>query len=465
MGIATATVSPSNLPNQVGPNDPQGEVYGSLSTTPISFYGNTPAALQSGAAQIAVPRGNQFGEITTYATSQNPAAVASNTSAEALFTVMSATANQKIASTDIVYVNKPTAQAGLGVGAVRATSTANIIGVNFSNFTTSSIIVTSPEKYGVVAIRGFPTLTAALSPAAVQVGTTVEQQFTVTGLRAGELVQVSKPTAQAGLDIVGCRVVSANTVGITFATTQLTTPVVPTAGETYTFFSLGGLDAAGNTVSINEAAPVLVTVATTTTAEQAFTVTGLAVTDTVVGVSKPTAQAGLGVVGWRVSAINSMGITFANVTGAAITPTSTDTYALMIFRPNPVAPMVLYQVPLNPTTVAANTSAEQAFTVTGLVAGSMVWVNKPSLTPGIGIAGVRVSGANSLAINFCNTTSQVIDPPQETYLIGNFQQPVPDNFSAWTYSVSPAQQQMVLLANAIRAALAQSGGTGLIVGQ
>lgn len=70
-------------------------------------------------------------------------------------------------------------------------------------------------------------------------------------------------------------------------------------------------------------------VAINTTAEQTFTVTGLEVGDTVIAVNKPTAQAGLGIVGFRVSAANTLAITFANVTGTAITPTASEVYKIV----------------------------------------------------------------------------------------------------------------------------------------
>lgn len=66
-------------------------------------------------------------------------------------------------------------------------------------------------------------------------------------------------------------------------------------------------------------------VAANTTAEQTFAVAGLAVGD-VVFVNKPTAQAGLGIVGARVSASNTLAITFSNNTGVGITPTASETY-------------------------------------------------------------------------------------------------------------------------------------------
>lgn len=75
-------------------------------------------------------------------------------------------------------------------------------------------------------------------------------------------------------------------------------------------------------------------VAANTSAEQAFNVTGLLVGD-VVNVNKPTAQAGLGVVGARVSAANTLAITFANFTAGSLTPTASETYVVNVVRPMP----------------------------------------------------------------------------------------------------------------------------------
>lgn len=70
-----------------------------------------------------------------------------------------------------------------------------------------------------------------------------------------------------------------------------------------------------------------------TTAEQALTVAGVALaTDSVLSVNKPTAQAGLGIVGWRVSADNTIAVTFSNNTGGNITPTASETYTFLIYR-------------------------------------------------------------------------------------------------------------------------------------
>ncbi len=74
-------------------------------------------------------------------------------------------------------------------------------------------------------------------------------------------------------------------------------------------------------------------VAVNTSAEQTFTVNGLLAGDHVV-VNKPTAQAGLGVVGYRVSADNTLAITFGNFTGSSITPTASEVYRVLLSRPD-----------------------------------------------------------------------------------------------------------------------------------
>lgn len=72
------------------------------------------------------------------------------------------------------------------------------------------------------------------------------------------------------------------------------------------------------TVTLNPAAVVA-----NSTAEQTFTVTGLRTTD-IVTVNKPTHSSGLGIMGARVSADDTLAITFANVTGGTVDPPSED---------------------------------------------------------------------------------------------------------------------------------------------
>ena len=73
-------------------------------------------------------------------------------------------------------------------------------------------------------------------------------------------------------------------------------------------------------------------VAANTTAEQTFTLTGLAIGD-VVSVTKPTTQAGLGIVNSRVSAVNTLALAFANTTASPIVPTAGEAYTVELNRP------------------------------------------------------------------------------------------------------------------------------------
>lgn len=68
-------------------------------------------------------------------------------------------------------------------------------------------------------------------------------------------------------------------------------------------------------------------VAAATTAEQAVAVPGARSGDVVVAI-KPTLTAGLAVAGARVTQNNTVGITFANVTAAAIDP-GNETYTFL----------------------------------------------------------------------------------------------------------------------------------------
>ena len=71
-------------------------------------------------------------------------------------------------------------------------------------------------------------------------------------------------------------------------------------------------------------------VSANTTAEQTFTVTGLKVGD-FVAVNKPSNSAGLGIVNARVSAADTLALTFMNATGSGIDPAA-ETYLIHWFR-------------------------------------------------------------------------------------------------------------------------------------
>jgi hypothetical protein len=68
-----------------------------------------------------------------------------------------------------------------------------------------------------------------------------------------------------------------------------------------------------------------------TTAEQTFTVTGLLTTDKLLQVIKPTQQTNLGIAGFRISALNTLAITYVHTGGGSVTP-SAETYSIIIWR-------------------------------------------------------------------------------------------------------------------------------------
>lgn len=79
------------------------------------------------------------------------------------------------------------------------------------------------------------------------------------------------------------------------------------------------------TATINPAS-----VAAATSAEQTFTVPGLKVGDYAYAI-KPTATAGVGIVNTRVSAADTLAITFMNATAAAVDPPS-EVYTILYLR-------------------------------------------------------------------------------------------------------------------------------------
>lgn len=433
---------------------PDGTRVGQSAADLLSYYATSaPVAQPSGAAQAALSRGQQAGSISVFSSAQSPALVAAITAAEQALTIQSGTgAAMLLAAGDLCYINKPTAQAGLGIGNLRVTG-SNTLGVNFNNFSGAGITPTGAQAYGVVAIRGLPVLSAVLSPASVAANSTVEQQFVVTGLAAGSLVQVSKPTAQAGLDIVGCRVVSANLLGITF-TNPTAVAILPTASETYSVITLFGLDATNNDMvfSYNAGAIGVIGAGLVVTGAP-ITFTGALATDVPVGApTRPTAQAAAANAAFpafNIVSANLLTAFFVGI-GTGATPTASEVYNQKVNRLNPAAPLLNYSQSLAPVSVGANTTAEQTFTVTGLVAGSAVWVNKPSAQNGLGIVGVRVSAVNTLAITYSNSSGAPIVPATETYVIGNFQALLPGAGNVVIQGVAAALDRAAILLAKIR---------------
>lgn len=107
--------------------------------------------------------------------------------------------------------------------------------------------------------------------------------------------------------------------------------------------------------------------------------------------------------------------TFSASGAATFSSTVTVATSLAIGGGTALTKAVVYAPSLTPASVAANISAEQDFTVTGLATSDKVILNNPAPTAGTGIVGVRVKLANTLSITFANFTSGALTPAAGVY--------------------------------------------------
>lgn len=79
----------------------------------------------------------------------------------------------------------------------------------------------------------------------------------------------------------------------------------------------------------------------------------------------------------------------------------------------------LLQASLTPAAVNATTSAEQTFTVPGLLVGDQISALslQAAWTVLVDVVNARVSANNTLAISFQNGTGGSVTPPAGTYLL------------------------------------------------
>lgn len=454
-----------------------GTVLGQSTTDKIAFYTSStsapivqPGFALTGSQNIGIFTGAgqaSTGVLTKYQANITSNSVAATTAVTATATVSSGVM-AGLATSSVVFGNKPDQQAGLGVAGYVASS-ANTMTFNYVNVSSAAIIPTVTDIWDIVEIKGPSPIvtTAVLSPAAVPINTSTEQIFTVTGNAClpGTVAIVNKPTNQTALGYSPfARVVGPNQVGITFfAVTSgaVTTAVTPTASETYQFAFLPQLNAFNPTYIYTISGTQNATTASTTT-EATTTVGGILLTDQVAGISKPTVNASTAVTTGRVTAAGVIGITYVTQS-AASTPSSSEILTVAVNRQVPLNPVAIYTTTCAATTCAATTSVEATTTVTGLLVSTSVAVNKPTLTPGLAVVNARVSAANTLAIQYMNFTTTSISVPSETYTIANVQLQGPSTAasvsSAQSVSQSyyPGVQQTLQVAAATRTALVALG--------
>ena len=248
---------------------------------------------------------------------------------------------------------------------------------------------------------------------------------------------VVKPTTNVGVAIFNARISDKNQIALSFGNPTAAV-VTPTASQNYTVFALSDVPATTNHV-VYGVTPSLSGVTSFTSTEQSATVTGLLAADHVLGIEKPTLQAGLVPGGSRVSADNTLQIGLGNITAATVTPTGSQIYVVQVYKQTPVQPFKIFRSLLTPVAIAANTSVEQAaFTVTGVPAGSTIKCSKPSHQPGLMYGTERVVAADTIAITFDNTTAVPLTPTSEVWDIACFMAPGPGtgNYVALSFSQS-----------------------------
>ena len=238
-----------------------------------------------------------------------------------------------------------------------------------------------------------------------------------------------------------------------------TTGVTPTAAETYSFAFLPQLNAFNPHLVYGVACPATAGVAVSTNVNFNSTVTGLLTSDTVVSVRKPLTSSTIFVTDSYCSTANTLMTAYACQQGTQ-TPLSSEVYLADVIRQQVLNPCMLYSTTLATSTINATTSAEVTTTVTGLVVSSSVAVNKPTLTPGLMITSARVTAANTIGVSYVNLTTTAISLPSETYTIANIQLQGPgvggQNVTTGQFVMQhyyPAQQQSLVLSNALRTAL------------
>ena len=390
--------------------DPDGTIFGTSPTTPISFYGDPPVPQPFGSNQAALPLAGQCGNVTTNSFSVSPGAtVTLNT---VLARAVTINLPGPLAGDFAMPINKLTSQAGLAVFSSRIAS-ANSFEVTFGNNTGSSI-QPATEVCQYTYVGASLCLTATLSPVSVAANTAVEQIFTVTGVFVGQAVFVMKPTTQTGLGIANCRVVANNQVAITFVNLTAA-PIIPTAAESYMFFATQGISAMSPILEMGVQASATA-ILTITSQEVTLTAAQILADDVIIGNSKPSLNAGVSTGSARAAA-GQIIQTYTNPTVGSVTPT-VETMTYEVLRHNALGPVAVQTATLTTSTsIAANTSAEITYTVPNLISGTFVGINKPSLTQGLVPAGCRVSATNTLAITFMNITGAAIVPPSEVYTI------------------------------------------------
>ena len=332
--------------------NPDGTLIGASVNEKLGLYGGIPVPQRSNPQQAPI-QGFQMGQCITFVSNTCPLAnVAPSTTAEQANLTM-----ERILATDyLVGVNKLAQQANVGVCGARI-SAANTVGLNFSNPSTANANITANEiSWSAVVLRGMNVQTATLVPTVVPANSTSEQIFNVGG---------SGATATATINTDG----TLKDIRVSNAGSLYTVPpmvfITPVANAAY-------LGVAENATPVLSGTMQSLPVATTGFGASAVAVvanggvssvvitdpgTGYTVAPTIsfgapsyiapgmfLSVTKPTAQAGLGIGNVRIPGKNQIAIQFFNNTAANITPTANENYTMIALNEIPaISPFITIQ--------------------------------------------------------------------------------------------------------------------------
>ena len=146
-------------------NQDDGVSLGLNSTDPVCLYNAGPVPQRTNPAQgPIVPFGG--GQVVTYQQNLTVASILANTAAEQALTVGTTAGNGPLTTDFVAALNKPTAQAGMGIHGARI-SAANTLQFVLSNATAAAVTPTANQVYNVALLRNMPVHTQTLTPAAV----------------------------------------------------------------------------------------------------------------------------------------------------------------------------------------------------------------------------------------------------------------------------------------------------------
>jgi hypothetical protein len=386
----------------------------------------------------------------------SPANVTTKTAAEQIFTISPATSAIGIASVN---------SAGQ-ISGVSMTATGANMGVGY--YTPPTVVFTPANGYG-----GFGASGVAIVANGTVVGVNITNpgegytanQVTVsflggTYLAPGMAISLTKNAYQANLGIGNVRIVDNNKIGIQFFNVG-SANITPTANETYKMVAYNEMPAASPLLNITANLANLTAAAANASNKTDVTVTGLDGTELLMVTNH--ALASPLVFGGGSIAANTVSPTYGGgVPGG--TPAN-GVYSFAVFKQNAPSPIQINIVNLTPASVAANTAAEEIYTLPAnvtLQANSAVKVICLSDPGSCVIAGARANSTTTLGINWMNVTTAAVTPPAGPYMVINYASYPPDlsanqlaGFCAQT--VKPTYNQLVDLANEQQQAMQQLG--------